>query len=84
MAGDGWGAPRIHGELVELGIGVFEASVSRYMPMRPVEPDQLNRWLAFLRNHADGVPQSLGPLAVARRPSVNRAPWRLNGRTALR
>jgi len=29
--------------------------VSRYMPRRPVEPDRLERWLAFLRNHKDGI-----------------------------
>ena len=29
MARDGWGAPRIHGELVKLGIEVSEATVSR-------------------------------------------------------
>ncbi len=55
MSGDGWGAPRIHGELLKLGFTVSEATVSRYMPKRPTEPDQLNRWLAFLRNHADGI-----------------------------
>jgi putative transposase len=26
-----WGAPRIHGELLKLGIAVSEASVSKYM-----------------------------------------------------
>jgi putative transposase len=55
MAGDGWGAPRVHGELLKLGFSVSETTVSRYMPRRPVEPDQVNRWLAFLRNHKDGI-----------------------------
>jgi hypothetical protein len=27
-----WGAPRIHGELLKLGIGVSQASVAKYMP----------------------------------------------------
>jgi putative transposase len=27
-----WGAPRIHGELLKLGIDISEATVSRYMP----------------------------------------------------
>ena len=31
MAQDGWGAPRIHGELVKLGIDVSQSTVSRYM-----------------------------------------------------
>ncbi len=55
MALDGWGAPRIHGELLKLGFLVSEATVSRYMPRRPVEPDQLKRWIAFLRNHKDAI-----------------------------
>jgi hypothetical protein len=29
--------------------------VSRYLPRRPVEPDQVKRWVAFLRNHKDGI-----------------------------
>ena len=32
----GWGAPRIHGELLKLGIEVSEITVSRYMPKRVV------------------------------------------------
>ena len=55
MAQDGWGAPRIHGELLKLGFEVSEATVSRYMPRRPVDPDRLKRWIAFLRNHKDGI-----------------------------
>jgi len=30
-----WGAPRIHGELLKLGIVVSQATVGRYMPWRP-------------------------------------------------
>jgi len=55
MAGNGWGAPRIHGELLKLGFEVSESTVSRYMPRRPVEPDKVTRWIAFLRNHKDGI-----------------------------
>jgi hypothetical protein len=29
-----WGAPRIHGELLKLGIDVSEATVSKYMVKR--------------------------------------------------
>ena len=43
MARDGWGAPRIHGELLKLGFEVSETTVSRYMPRRPVEPDKVQR-----------------------------------------
>jgi hypothetical protein len=55
MAADGWGAPRIHGELQKLGFVICETTVSRYMPRKPAEPDQLKRWLAFLRNHKNGI-----------------------------
>ena len=48
-------APRIHAELLKLGIEVSESTVSRYMPRRPVEPDKLKLWMAFLRNHKDGI-----------------------------
>ncbi len=55
MAQDGWGAPRIHAELKKLGFLVSEMTVSRYLPRRPAEPDQVKRWLAFLRNHKDDI-----------------------------
>ncbi len=55
MARDGWGAPRIHGELIKLGFVVSEITVSRYMPRRPADPGQLKRWIAFLRNHKDAI-----------------------------
>ena len=55
MARDGWGAPRIHRELMKLGFVVSEITVSRYMPRRPADPDQLKRWVAFLRNHKDVI-----------------------------
>jgi hypothetical protein len=46
-----WGAPRIHGELLKLGIDVSAASVSRYMMRHPRPPSQT--WRRFLKNHAD-------------------------------
>ena len=55
MAGHGWGAPRIHGELRMLGFVVSERTVSRYMPRKRPEPDQVKRWVAFLRNHKDAI-----------------------------
>jgi putative transposase len=33
-----WGAPRIHGELLKLGIEVSQATVGRYLPWRPKVP----------------------------------------------
>jgi hypothetical protein len=35
-----WGAPRIHGELLKLGIDVAERTVSRLMPTRRPHPSQ--------------------------------------------
>ncbi len=46
-----WGAPRVHSELLKLGIDISEATVSRYMPQRPPDPDRIALWKAFLRNH---------------------------------
>jgi hypothetical protein len=45
----GWGAPRIHGELLKLGFVVSEATVSRAMPRRSTPPSQ--PWRTFLANH---------------------------------
>ena len=33
-----WGAPRIHGELLKLGIDVSQATVGRHLPRRPKAP----------------------------------------------
>jgi putative transposase len=44
-----WGAPRIHGELLKLGINVAERTVSRLMPKRRPQPSQT--WRTFLANH---------------------------------
>ena len=56
MASDnGWGAPRIHSELLKLGIKVDERTVSPYLPKCPTPTDSLKRWMAFLRNHKDGL-----------------------------
>ena len=48
-----WGAPRIHGELLMLGIEVAESTVGRYMVRRRRSPSQ--GWKTFLRNHAAGI-----------------------------
>jgi putative transposase len=44
-----WGAPRIHGELLKLGIDVGQASVAKYMMRREKPPSQA--WRTFLKNH---------------------------------
>jgi transposase InsO family protein len=48
-----WGAPRIHGELLKLGINVGQTSVAKYMARHRRPPSQ--GWRTFLRNHADGI-----------------------------
>src|SRR5262245_34319046 len=48
-----WGAPRIHGELLKLGINVGQTTVAKYMARRRRPPSQ--GWKTFLRNHADGI-----------------------------
>ena len=45
-----WGAPRIHGELLKLGIAVSERTVSRYLPRTARTPPS-QTWRAFLANH---------------------------------
>ena len=44
-----WGAPRIHGELLKLGIQVGETSVGKYMVRHGKPPTQT--WRTFLENH---------------------------------
>jgi putative transposase len=48
-----WGAPRIHGELLKLGIEVSQATVSKYM-VRHRKPLSQS-WRTFLANHAQHV-----------------------------
>src|SRR5258708_12436983 len=45
-----WGAPRIHGELLKLGIQVSEATVAKYMVRQRKPPSQT--WRTFLENHS--------------------------------
>jgi len=44
-----WGAPRIHGELLKLGIDIGETSVGKYMVRHRKPPSQT--WRTFLENH---------------------------------
>ena len=49
-----WGASRIHGELLKLGIEVAQSTVAKYMAKcRPGASGQT--WKTFLRNHAAGI-----------------------------
>ena len=53
LANPFWGAPRIHGELLKLGIDMGQTSVAKYMARRKRPPSQ--GWRTFLLNHADGI-----------------------------
>src|SRR5437588_12968826 len=44
-----WGAPRVHGELLKVGIDIGETSVSKYMVRCHQRPSQT--WRTFLENH---------------------------------
>ena len=86
-----WGAPRIHGELLKLGIDIGQTSIAKYMARRRGPPSQ--GWKTFLRNRCgwEQVPRYLirdrdacyGGLFVRRvrslgirdHPTSPRAPW---------
>jgi transposase InsO family protein len=48
-----WGAERIRGELLKLGIRVCKRTVQKYMRRRP--PGNGQSWSAFVRNHVTWV-----------------------------
>ena len=52
-----WGAPRIHGELLQLGFEISEPTVSRYLQKLDGRWDEgrAKRWLAFLNNHREVI-----------------------------
>jgi putative transposase len=60
-----WGAPRVQGELLKLGIDIGETSVSKYMIRRRRPPSQT--WRTFLQNHL----QSLVSLDFFTAPTVH-------------
>jgi transposase InsO family protein len=49
LANPRWGAPRIYGELLKLGIDIGETTVAKYMS-RPRTPSSQS-WKTFLKNH---------------------------------
>jgi len=49
LANPRWGAPRIHGELLKLGIDIGESTVAKYMT-RSRRPSS-QTWKTFLKNH---------------------------------
>jgi transposase InsO family protein len=51
----GWGAPKIHGELQKVGLVVSERSVARYLRRMRRRGDPAKRWLTFLQNHREVI-----------------------------
>ena len=51
----GWGAPKIHGELQKLGFVVSERSVARYLRRMRRRGDPAKSWLTFLQNHREVI-----------------------------
>ena len=50
-----WGAPRIHGELLKLGVHVSERTVSRYLSRLRRNGNAGQRWRTFLKNHQESI-----------------------------
>jgi hypothetical protein len=50
-----WGAERIRGELLKLGIRVCKRTIQKYMKQARVLPPREQTWSTFLRNHADAI-----------------------------
>jgi hypothetical protein len=50
LANPRWGAPRIHGELLKLGIQVSQTTVAKHMVRHGKPPSQ--SWRTLLKNHA--------------------------------
>jgi len=53
-----WGAPRIHGELLKLGVEVAQSTVAAYMAKH--RPGSGQTWKTFLRNHVAGHRRGIG------------------------
>jgi putative transposase len=49
LANPRWGAPRIHGEIMKLGISISQTTVANYMVRHRKPPSQ--NWRTFLKNH---------------------------------
>jgi len=51
----GWGAPKIHGELLKLGFMISECTVARYLRRLRRRGDPGQHWLTFLTNHREAI-----------------------------
>jgi len=63
-----WGAPRIHGELLKLGIDIAQSTVAKYMSRRhgPRSPG----WQAFLRNYTAHIAGHRAICCITARPGA--------------
>jgi hypothetical protein len=52
-----WGAPRIHGEFLQVGFRISKPTVSRYLRQlkRCYDGAKAKRWLVFLNNHREVI-----------------------------
>ena len=50
-----WGAERIRGELLKLGITVAKRTVQRYMGLRPSLHTTGQAWASFLKTHVKDI-----------------------------
>ena len=50
-----WGAERIRGELLKLGIEVSKRTIQRYMPKETKSHTSTQNWATFLKNQASGI-----------------------------
>jgi putative transposase len=50
-----WGAPRIHGELLKLGLQVSQTTVAKYLPRPTTTPPPSQSWRTFLTNHVHQI-----------------------------
>src|SRR4029453_18565168 len=61
-----WGAPRMHGELLKLGIEVAQSTVAKYVAKRRTGGSGPT-WKTFLCNHAAGI----GAIVFLVVPTIN-------------
>jgi transposase InsO family protein len=50
-----WGAERIRGELLKLGIELSKRTIQKYMPKERIELGSSQTWATFLKNQANGI-----------------------------
>src|SRR5437667_5267054 len=82
-----WGAPRIHGELLILGMNIGETSVSKYMDRHRKPPSQTGMFLTPFCSGDDPVgiafTDSSTPASVTLRPDILSNPKLSGGQRPL-